>query len=125
MELLFGSVPALLTTVLVVAMIVFIVLVYRNREKVTKWGRLIAIFLVVGIAVSAMSGTRDNFAASGALFAMNSFQAYACMALGGAIVVTALISVFFKNQSKKSRFFAVLAVLFIAKVAIIEISRFL
>ncbi|MEI6101139.1 MAG: hypothetical protein WCP73_04800, partial [Eubacteriales bacterium] len=66
MELLFGSVPALLTTVLVVAMIVFIVLVYRNREKVTKWGRLIAIFLVVGIAVSAMSGTRDNFAASGA-----------------------------------------------------------
>jgi hypothetical protein len=45
--------------------------------------------------------------------------------LGGAIIVTALVSVFLKKQAYKGRCFAVNAGLFVAMVAIVEISRIL
>jgi len=123
MELYFGSLFAVLTTGLVAAMILFIVLAVKNRERITKWGRLIGLFVVLGTVVSAFSATRDNFGFEGALFAMDSSFALVFSVIGGAIYLTAFASVFMKNQNYKRRCFYVMAALFLANVAAVEACR--
>ena len=124
MGMYFGSVYAILTTVLVAAMIIFIVLAVRNRERIPKWGKWIALFVAAGTAISAISAMRDNYGAQGALFAMDSVQSLLCSIIGGAVFGTAFVSIFFrKNQAYKRRCFYIMAVLFIANVALVEVSR--
>ncbi len=124
MGMYFGSLFAILTTALVAAMIVFIVLAVRNRERIPKWGKWIALFVLAGTVVSAFSATRDNFGFEGALFAMDSMQSLLCSIFGGAIFGTAFVSIFFrKNQAYKRRCFYIMSALFIANVAVVEASR--
>jgi len=123
MELFFGSLFAVLTTALVGAMIVFIVLAARNRERIEKWGRLIALFVVLGTVVSAFSATRDRFGFEGALFSMQGTPDLVFSVIGGAIYVAAFVSVFFKNQNYKRRCFYMMAGLFLANVVAVETCR--
>ena len=119
----FGSLFAVLTTVLVAAMIVLIVLAVRRRDRIPKWGRLIALFVVLGTVVSAFSATRDNFGFEGALFAMDGAPALLFSVIGGAVYVAAFVSIFMKNQNYKRRCFYVMAALFLANVAAVEACR--
>lgn len=124
MGMYFGSVSAILTTALVAAMIIFIVLAVRNRERIPKWGKWIALFVMVGTVVSAISATRDHYGAAGALFEMDSIQSLLCSVIGGAVFGVAFVSIFFKkNQAYKRRCFYIMAVLFIANVVVVEASR--
>lgn len=124
MGMYFGNLFAILTTALVAAMIIFIVLAVRNRERIPKWGKWIALFVAVGTVISAVSAMRDNYGAQGALFAMDSLQSLICSIIGGAVFGTAFVSIFFKKyQAYKRRCFYIMAVLFIANVAVVEVSR--
>lgn len=124
MGMYFGSLFAILTTALVAAMIIFIALAVRNRTRIPKWGKWIALFVAAGTAVSAISAMRDNYGAAGALFAMDGLQSLFCSVIGGAVFGTAFVSIFFrKNQAYKRRCFYIMTALFMANVAVVEASR--
>ncbi len=123
MQLYFGSLFAVLTTCLVAAMIIFIVLALKSRERIERWGRLIGLFVLLGTAVSAFSAMRDNFGFSGALFAMDGAPALVFSVIGGAIYAVAFLSVFMKKQNLKRRCFYVIAALFLANAAAVEACR--
>jgi hypothetical protein len=122
-DLYLRDVVSIVTVALVLVMLTFIVLTVTQGTKMQKWGRLIALFIVVGIAVSALSATRDAYAAPGALFAMNSMQSLVCSVAGGAIVLTGLVSIFLKKQAARKVCFHIISGLFVVQVLVVEISR--
>lgn len=124
-NLLFGSLFSILTTVFVAGMLVFIALAHRYRSRIQKWGWLIGLFILIGTAISAFSAMRDGYATTEAVFAMNSMQSSLCSIAGGAIFLTGLVSIFLKNQLHKQRCFYIISGLFIIQVLVIEISRLL
>jgi hypothetical protein len=122
-ELYFRDAVSVLTLVLILGMIVMAVLALKNGTKVTKWGRLIALFIVVGTAVSALSATRDAYATSQAVFAMDSLQSTVCSIAGGAIFLAGIVSIFLKKQPARRVCFTVAAALFAIQVLTVEASR--
>ena len=123
-DLYFRDVVSVITITLVLAMLTFIVLsVTQQGAKIQRWGRLVALFIVVGMAVSALSATRDAYAAPGAVFAMDSMQSLMCSVAGGAIVLIGLVSLFLKKQAARKVCFHIISGLFVAQVLVVEISR--
>ena len=122
-DLYFKDAVTVITIGLVLAMLAFIVISIAHGAKVQKWGRLIALFIVVGLAISALSATRDAYAAPGALFAMDSMQSLACSIAGGAIALAAIVSIFLKKQGAKRVCFHIISTLFVVQVLVVEISR--
>lgn len=122
-ELYFKNLFSVLTLGLVLGMAVFMILTFINRNKIQKWGRLTALFIIIGIAVSAVSAIRDQYAAPGAVFAMTSFQSTVCSVAGGLIILMGLVSIFFKNQNIKKGMLLSLFILFVIQVLTVEISR--
>ena len=122
-DLYFRDAVTIITIGLVLAMLAFIVISITHGTKVTKWGRLIALFVVAGIAISALSATRDAYATQGALFAMDSMQSLVCSIAGGAIVLAAIVSIFLKRQGAKRVCFHIISALFVVQVLAVEISR--
>lgn len=122
-DLYFRDAVSVITIGLVLAMLAFIVLSLTNGAKVQKWGRLIALFIVIGVVISALSATRDAFALPDALFAMDSMQSLVCSLAGGAIALTAIVSIFMKKQMAKRVCFHIMSALFVVQVFVIEISR--
>lgn len=118
-ELYFKDAISVITIVLVLA---FIVLLVKNGAKVHKWGRWIALFIVVGVAINALSATRDAFAMPGALLGMFSIQSMVCALAGGAIMLTGLVSIFLKKQPSKRVCFHI-STLFVVQVMVAEMSR--
>ncbi len=86
-------------------------------------GRWTALFIVAGVAVSALSATRDAFAMPGTLFGMFSIQPMVCALAGGAIMLTGPVSIFLKKQSSKRVCFHIISTLFVAQVMVTEMSR--
>jgi hypothetical protein len=123
LNLYFGSLFSIITTILVLAMLIFIVHTFKTRSSVNKWGRLIILFIIVGTAISAFSALRDNYAAADALFSMTSLQSNLCSIAGGAIFLTGIISIFLRNQSLRKVCFFIISALFICQVLVIEMSR--
>ena len=56
-----GDLFSVTTTILVIVMVVSITLAIKNRYKILKWGRLIAVFILVGTAISGTSAMRDSY----------------------------------------------------------------
>ncbi|NMC57103.1 MAG: hypothetical protein GYA50_07785 [Eubacteriaceae bacterium] len=119
----FGNIFSLLTTILVLGLLAFIALSLVRRNEIKKWGRLILILILAGTAVSALSATRDAFMTANALFSLNSLQSMACSIAGAIIFLTGIIAVFVKNQKFRKTSFSIISVLFIVQVLTIEISR--
>lgn len=122
-ELYFKDLFSIVTLGLVLGMTVLMMFIILNRKKITKWGRLTALFIISGIAVSAVSAMRDQFAAPQAVFALTSFQATICSVAGGLIILIGLVSIFFKNQNIKKSMLMTLFALFLIQVFTVEISR--
>jgi hypothetical protein len=98
-NLYFGSGISILTTVFILALLAFIAVSILQRHKISRWGRLILIFILAGTAVSAFSATRDAFMLENALFAPMSIQSLICSIAGGLIFLTGLVCIFVKRAS--------------------------
>jgi hypothetical protein len=122
-KLFFGDVMSVVTTVFVLAMFAFIVLAFINRGRITKWGRLILIFILAGTAISAFSATRDAFAMENAVFAMFGLQSAVCAIAGAAIVLLGLVMLFLKKQGARKAGFMMISALFLVQVMTVEVSR--
>lgn len=116
---------SVVTIVFVLGVFVFIMLAVKNNRRITKWGWMIGLFLLIGTAVSALSAMRDGLATADAVFALNGVQAIVCTIAGGAILLTGVISIFLKKELYKKRGFYAISALFIIQVAVIEASRLL
>lgn len=119
----FGDVISVVTILLVVGLAVMAVLALKNGAKVTKWGRLIALFIVLGTAISALSATRDAYATQQAVFAMTSTQSTICSIAGGAIYLTGIVCIFLKKQEARRIGFIMITALFAVQVLTVEVSR--
>lgn len=119
----FGSIFSLLTFVFVLGLVVLMVIAIQKRNHITKWGRLIGLFIMVGTAISAFAAMRDAYATPDALFSMTSMQSNICSIAGGAIFLTGLISIFLKRQPARRVCFFLIAALFSLQVLTIEVSR--
>ena len=122
-ELYFNDVVSVMTILLVIGVAVMAVLALKNSAKVTKWGRLIALFIIVGTAISALSATRDAYATQQAVFAIDGLQSTICAIAGGAIYLTGLTCIFLKKQAARRVGFTVIAALFAVQVLTVEVSR--
>lgn len=125
MTLYFGDVISAVTTLLLAVVIVLIAISLKGRNNIGKWSRRIALFIVLGTAISGLSAARDAYAAPGALFAMDSIQSTICSIAGGAQYLTAIISIFLRSQTYKRRCFYILSALFAVQVLTVEGSRIL
>ena len=123
LKLFFGDAMSVITTIFVLFMLAFIVYAFVKRGRITKWGRLILLFILVGTAISALSATRDAFAMEGAVFAMYSLQSAVCAIAGVAIVLTGLVMLFLKKQAARKSGFMMISALFLIQVLTVEISR--
>jgi len=122
-NLYFKDVYSVLTLVFLAGMIIYIVLAIKNRNRIEKWGKKIALFIGIGMAISFLSAMRDAFASPGAVFAMNSMQSLVCSIAGGLIFLTGIVSIFLKNQMHKKYCYFTVSVLFAVQVLVVEISR--
>ena len=119
----FGSVISILTTVFIFALLTLVAVSIIKRKKISRWGRLILIFILTGTAVSAFSATRDAYMMENSLFAPMSIQSLICSIAGGLIFLTGLVSIFVKKQSFRRFSFHLISLLFLAQVISIEATR--
>jgi hypothetical protein len=122
-ELYFANGISVVTIILVLGVAVMAALALKNGAKITKWGRLIALFIVVGTAISALSATRDAYATQQAVFAMTSLQSTVCSIAGGAIFLTGIVCIFLKKQPARRVGFIIITALFAVMVLTVEVSR--
>ncbi|MEL4106343.1 hypothetical protein AAFA46_05805 [Oscillospiraceae bacterium WX1] len=119
----FGSVVSVITTVLVLAVLAFIVVSVVLGEEKTKWGRRILLLVLAGTALSALSATRDAFMMENALIAPESLQSLVCAVAGGIIYLIGIVSVFIRNQKFRRAGFLIISALLIVQVLTVEITR--
>lgn len=123
LKLYFGDTMSVITTFFVLAMLAFIVTAFIKRGTITKWGRLILLFILVGTVISAFSATRDRFASDGAVFAMFGLQAAVCAVAGAMIILTGLIMAVLRKRNIRRVGFMLISALFIVQVLAVEVSR--
>lgn len=133
MNLYFGNVTSLLSTILIAMTLWYIVLTTAKRTKITYWGRRIGILAGLGLLVCCFVATRDGYDLSvqasfndnvvAGLFTVNSIQSIFCCIGGGVIALSSFSSLFIKNQKYREIMFYMLSTAIIVKTFIIEISR--
>ena len=119
----FGGLFSLLTLIFVLGLVVMMIVAIRKRNHITKWGRLIGLFILAGTAISAFAAMRDAYGTADALFSMTSMQSNICSITGGAIFLTGLVSIFLKKQTARRACFFLISALFSLQVLTIEVSR--
>ena len=121
----FGSFAATLNTLLLLVLLAIVLVAARNRARVARWGRLLALIILVGTAVSALSATRDGYGAAGAVFPMDGAQSLLCAIAGGAVYLTGIACLFLKKQAARRAGFFIASGLMALQVAVVEGSRIL
>jgi len=122
-SLYFGSFAATLNTLLLLIILILVLLAARKRASIARWGRLMALIVLIGTFVSAMSAMRDGYGAAGALFPMDGAQSLVCSIAGGAIYLTGIVCLFWKKQSARRAGFFIASGLMALQVLVVEGSR--
>ena len=133
MVLYFGNLTAILSTILLLAMFVFIGYTLAKQKTIKNWGRRIAGLALLGLIVCCFVAAIDGYqlsvqasfdnAVTAGLFTLDSIQSTMCCIGGGIITLICLLSIFVKNQKFRKVVFFVLSSAIIIKMLIIEISR--
>lgn len=123
-SLFFGSWISTVNTAIVLGMLLWIAFTALRRKRIGKWGRRVAVFILVGTAVSGLSATRDLYMMPGALFAADGIQSTVCSIAGGLIFLTGLVCLILrKNQPFRQAAYFLISGLFLLQVLVIETSR--
>ncbi len=134
LDLYFGSISAIISTVLVISILGYIGFVFYKKEKIRGFGKHIAVILFWGLLVCIFVATRDDYVLSVAnafnagkigTFSLSSIQSNLCCLAGGVIAISAISSIFVKNQKYRKTVFFVISGAVIFKTLVIEISRLL
>lgn len=125
--LFFGDLWSILSTVLLFAVLFYILLIATKHMKIEKWGRKTLILAITGLLLCIFVVLRDDYvvAVQGGtgLFSLESLQINLAY-LGGAVIgFSTLSSIFIRNQKYRKIMFFVLSGAIIFKAGLIEISR--
>lgn len=133
MDLYFGNLTAILSTILLFAMLVFVGYTLVKHKSIKEWGRRIASLALLGLIICCFVAARDGYqfsvqtsfdnAVTAGLFRLDSIQSTLCCLGGGVIALSCLLSIFIKNQKFRKMVFVVLSTTIIIKMLVIEISR--
>lgn len=125
--LFFGNLWSTLSTVLLIAVLIYIILTAAKHRKIKAWGRKTLILAITGLLLCIFVVLRDDYAEAlqggTGLFSLESLQINLAY-LGGAVIgFSTLSSVFIRNQKYRKIMFFILSGALIFKVGLIEISR--
>lgn len=123
MELIFHHWASIINTIMIAMVLLFLWKVFKKKEHVSGWGRLIFAFVIMGTGISILSAIRDGYATQNAVFAMNSIQSTICSLAGGMIYLLAFLSILVKQQRFRRNVFFSMSLLFFVQIAVIELSK--
>lgn len=123
LALFFGNPISAVTTAVLAAIFAFVILAFAKRSTIEKWGRLLVLLILIGVAASATSAARDGYATQGALFPMDGAISLLCGVAGGAIFLTGLVCLFWRRQAARRAGFFIAAALMAVQIAAVERSR--
>ena len=124
LNLYFGNVPSILSTILFLVFVVFFIKTVKKPDGGTKWKKAAIITGLMGTAMSALSGLKDSFADAMAISfeRMNLPLAILC-ALGGMALLMGVMAVFCKKEKFNKGLFYALSFIILAKTIFVEALR--
>ena len=123
-NLYFGNVPSILSTILFLVFVVFFIKRLKKTDGDRKWKKAAIITVLMGTAMSALSGLKDSVADPMAISfeQMNLPLAILC-ALGGMALLMGIVAVFCKKEKFNKGLFYALSFMIIAKTIVVEVLR--
>ncbi len=123
-KLFFGNVPSFLSTILFLVFLVFFIKTMKKTDGEKKWKKAAIITVLMGTAMSALSGIKDSVADTMAVSfeQMNPPLAILC-ALGGIALLIGVVAAFCKKEKINKGLFYTLSFIIIAKTIIVEVLR--
>lgn len=135
MNIYFGNFVITVSTLMVCAIVFYIIYTAVKQKQIEHWGRRIALLALFGLVTCCFVAARDgyylsvqasfNTAVTAGLFKIDSLQSTLCCIGGAIIAFSSLSSIFIKNSKYRKVMFFVLSSAIILKILIIEISRWL
>lgn len=123
-KLYFGNVPSILSTLLFFAFILFFIKTIKKDESSKKWKKAAILTVLMGTAMSMLSGIKDSFGDSMAVsFEQMNLPLAVLSAMGGMALLIGLVAVFCKKEKVNKVLFFTLCFIIIAKTFIVEILR--
>jgi len=122
-----GDLWSILSTVLLLAVLIYIIITSTKHREIEKWGRKTLILAITGLLLCIFVVLRDDYAEAlqdgTGLFSLESLQINLAY-LGGAVIgFSTLSSIFIRNQKYRKITFFILSGSIIFKIGLIEISR--
>ena len=123
-KLFFGNVPSILSTILFLVFVVFFIKTMKKTDGEKKWKKAAIITVLMGTAMSALSGIKDSVAdmMTVSFEQMNPPLAILC-ALGGIALLIGVVAAFSKKEKINKGLFYTLSFIIIAKTIIVEALR--
>ena len=123
-KLFFGNVPSFLSTILFLVFVVFFIKTMKKTDGEKKWKKAAIITVLMGTAMSALSGIKDSVADTMAVSfeQMNPPLAILC-ALGGIALLIGVVAAFCKKEKINKGLFYSISFIIIAKTIIVEALR--
>ena len=129
LTLFFEDATTTISTVLLVAVLAFIAYHLLKQKEIERWGRRSLILVISGLILCSFVCMRDGYVDSlqggTGLFSLDSAQIFLAYAAAAVIAVSAISSIFVRNQKYRKVMFFILSVSIIFKVVLIEVSRVL
>ena len=124
LNLYFGNVPSILSTILFLIFVVFFITTIKRSDKGRKWKKAAIITVVMGSAMSALSGIKDSCADTMAVSfeQMNLPLAILCI-LGGMAILMGIVAVFCKKEKINKVLFYAMSFIIVAKTIVVEVLR--
>ena len=124
LNLYFENVPSILSTILFLVFVVFFIKIMKKPDSSRKWKKAAIITVLMGTAMSALSGLKDSSADTMAVSfeQMNLPLAILC-ALGGMALLMGVAAVFCKKEKFNKGLFFALSFIILAKTIVVEALR--
>ncbi|HBM70242.1 MAG TPA: hypothetical protein DD377_02465 [Firmicutes bacterium] len=133
MKLYFGNVVTSITTLMNVALLIFIIYCIFNHANITYWGRKSLMLLIFGLVVCCFAAARDGLdktiqnaidsSCKKGLFSLVSIPTIIGCIGALLIIVSAILTLFIKKESMREIFFFIMSSGVILKIMTIEIAR--
>ena len=119
-KLYFGNVPSILSTIMFLVFVAFFIRTMKKTGGDMKWKKVAIITVLMGTAMSALSGIKDSVADTMAVSfeQMNTPLVILC-ALGGMALIMGVVAAFCKKEKINKGLFYTLSFIISAKTIVV------
>lgn len=133
MKLYFSNLCSTITTLMIIALIVFIGYSIHIRESINSWGIRILVVFFFGLVICCFAATRDSLdktiqnaidkSCPSGLFSLVSLPTIVGAVCAAIIIIASIIAFITKSQNVREIIFYIISSSVIIKILTIEISR--